>query len=177
MFSLVFHYDRTQNLRSLQRTLGGVLALQIHSLDIIWVLSCMPAWKWALNWEQQPCALISYSFSTLWCDRDHVGDKRSIFLQQDAGSCCATLCRWDVVIRVSWSDTANGSTLANRIVLQPPHGTVNVAMTTAQRPHILRRTLPVTKLRGHKSCDAPTNGSQDTKHVNHILSFFQFCRE
>lgn len=46
-----------------------------------------------------------------------MGDKKSVFLQQDAAPCCALLSRWDVVLRISWSDAASGSTLADRIVL------------------------------------------------------------
>lgn len=83
-----------------------------------------------------------------------MGDKESVFLQQDAAPCSAPLSRWRVVLRISWSNAASGSTPAYRIVRLAPRSRARVAM----RPLIPQRTLPVTQPGGHKSSDASSHG-------------------
>lgn len=99
--------------------------------------------------------------SAVW--QDHVDDNKSVFLQQDAAPRCAWHSRWDVVLRIGCSDSASGSTSTNGIMLQSSDSREKVAMTSEQRSSILPGTLPVTQLRGHKSSDAQSKGSQDTQ--------------
>lgn len=98
----------------------------------------------------------------LW--QDHVDDNKSVFLQQDGCAplrltqsvgCCAKdelqrLCKWIYFNRRNHA----------AVVWQQRK---KVAVTSEQRSSILPGTLPVTQLRGHKSPDAQSKGSQDTQ--------------
>lgn len=139
----------------LKATLEGALVPQKQS--ITWLSTCLTLWKLSLYMKHHPCASIRYSFSTItWVIRNMFSCSGTL------GPRCSLLCRRDVVLRINWCTTASGSAMANGIVLQPPHSRVNVAMATALKPPILPWTLPVTRLRGHRSSDAPWSASQDT---------------